>query len=73
MKLLNPIVITNYNTNTVNYKRENGILACGFKCPWCRQEMVLVEMSKNFDGIKESVGQPDRYASNLFFRIEDLS
>ncbi|KAF0985643.1 hypothetical protein HZS_4942 [Henneguya salminicola] len=25
--------------------RENGILASGFKCPSCRKEMVLVEVT----------------------------
>ncbi|KAF0985583.1 hypothetical protein HZS_1844 [Henneguya salminicola] len=54
--------------------RENAILASGFKCPSGRQEMawwkglpIIPQMNKNFDAIKESVGQPDRYALNLFF------
>ncbi|KAF0985622.1 hypothetical protein HZS_3129 [Henneguya salminicola] len=43
MKLLNIVTIT--NSNTINYMRENGILASGFKCPSCRQEMVFVEVT----------------------------
>ncbi|KAF0986392.1 hypothetical protein HZS_7992 [Henneguya salminicola] len=45
MKLLNRIVITNFTSNTIYYRRENGILASGFKYQSCRQEMVLVEVT----------------------------
>ncbi|KAF0985352.1 hypothetical protein HZS_4791 [Henneguya salminicola] len=60
--------------------RENGILASGFKFhfadkKWSRWKLLPInpQMNKNFDAIKESLGQSDRYASNLFFRIQDLS
>ncbi|KAF0990465.1 hypothetical protein HZS_6877 [Henneguya salminicola] len=72
MKLYHFHAIT--NSNTINYMRENGILASRFKCLsvdkkwfWWKLLPRNPKMNKNFDAIKESVGQPDRYASNIFF------
>ncbi|KAF0990642.1 hypothetical protein HZS_3546 [Henneguya salminicola] len=80
MKLLPLIAITNSNTIPINYMRENCILAFDLNVnradkKWSLWKLLPInpQMNKNFDAIKESVGQSDRYASNLFFPIQDLS